>query len=188
MAPFVVRPAAARGVSRNDWLDSRHSFSFDSYHDPQHEGFRSLRVVNEDIVQPDNGFAMHGHRNMEIVTYVVAGALSHKDNLGHHGVIRPGEIQRMSAGSGILHSEFNASATEPVHLLQIWITPATRNDAPDYAQKSIVAAEVEGRFGLLASSDGKNGSLRLRQDANLWLARLDAGKSASFALEAGRGG
>jgi redox-sensitive bicupin YhaK (pirin superfamily) len=150
-------------------------------------GFRDLRVINEDRVAPASGFPMHPHRDMEIITYVMEGALTHKDSLGTGAIIQPGEIQRMSAGTGILHSEFNASSKDPVHLLQIWIFPDKKGGAPSYAQQAFDKKAVLGKFGLLASREGREGSISLQQDADLWLARLSKGEHADFALRKGRG-
>ncbi|MGE3624188.1 MAG: pirin family protein [Bdellovibrionales bacterium] len=187
MQNFILRPSDERGTGGADWLDSKFSFSFADYHDPDHMGFHDLRVINEDVIAPGGGFPMHGHRDMEIITYVMKGALAHKDSLGTGATIRPGEIQRMSAGSGIRHSEFNASDTEPVHLLQIWIMPEKRGGPPSYAQQKIDAAAVTGQFGLIASRDGRDGSISLQQDADLWLAKLAKGQNAAFTLRPGRG-
>jgi redox-sensitive bicupin YhaK (pirin superfamily) len=188
MTKLTLRPSNERGRGEGaDWLDSRFSFSFADYHDPAHMGFRDLRVINEDRVAPASGFPTHPHRDMEIITYVMEGALAHKDSLGNGAMIRPGEIQRMSAGTGILHSEFNPSKTEPVHLLQIWIMPKTRGGAPSYAQQQIEAKTVQGKFGLIASPDSRDGSISMGQDADLWLAKLKKGEKAEFNLRKGRG-
>jgi quercetin 2,3-dioxygenase len=184
---LTLRPSSARGRGGADWLDSRFSFSFADYHDPTHMGFRDLRVINEDRVAPASGFLTHPHANMEIITYVMEGELAHKDSTGTSSVIRPGEIQRMSAGSGIRHSEFNASDKNEVHLLQIWILPAREGGKPSYAQQKFDTKAVTGGFGLIASGDGRNGSISLGQDADLWLARLKKGETAEFDLRAGRG-
>lgn len=183
---ITVRPAAARGQANFDWLDSRHTFSFGHYYDPQHMGFGPLRVINEDRVAPGGGFATHGHQNMEIVSYVLEGALEHKDSLGTGSVIRPGDVQKMSAGSGIRHSEYNASKTEPVHFLQIWIQPDRSNVAPSYAQQAFSREERQGRLRLVASPDGADGSIRLVQDARMYAALLAPGETATLALGAGR--
>ncbi len=188
MTNLAIRPSDERGVGGADWLESRFSFSFADYHDPAHMGFRSLRVINEDVIAPSGGFPSHGHRDMEIITYVMEGALSHKDSLGTGATIRPGEIQRMSAGSGIMHSEFNASQSEKVHLLQIWILPEKRGGTPSYAQQTINEDSVSGKFGLIASRDGRDRSISLQQDANLWLAKLTKGQTADFSLAPNRGG
>jgi hypothetical protein len=187
MKDLILRPSKERGHSQFDWLDSRFSFSFADYHDPAYMGFRSLRVINEDVIAPSGGFPTHPHRDMEIITYVMAGALQHRDSLGTGAVIRPGEIQQMSAGTGIQHSEFNASDTKPVHMLQIWIIPSSRGGAPAYSQQALDPANVNRRFGLIVSGDGRNSSIAIRQDADLYLAKLEAGQTASFDARAGRG-
>src|SRR5438552_2530700 len=174
-----VRPAAERGQTRISWLDSRHTFSFGDYWDPRHMGYRSLRVINDDRVAPGGGFGTHPHRDMEIVTYVLDGALEHKDSLGTGSVIRPGELQRMSAGTGIRHSEFNASATEPVHLYQIWLLPEKRGQAPSYEQKPFDPAARAGRWQLVASPNAAEGSLTIHQDARLFLANIATGQTVS---------
>ena len=184
---IAFRDRMARGQSRTGWLDSRHSFSFAEYHDPQQMGFRTLRVINEDRVIPGAGFPPHGHRDMEIVTCVLSGALEHKDSLGNGAVIRPGEVQRMSAGTGIVHSEFNPSPTEPVHFLQIWILPERSGLKPSYEQKAFPAAERRGRLRLAASPGGEEGAITLHQDARLFLGSLAAGESVRYAPAAGRG-
>lgn len=181
-----IRRSAERGHFNHGWLDTYHTFSFADYYDPQHIGFRSLRVMNEDRVAPSQGFGMHGHRDMEIVTYVLEGALEHKDSLGNGDVLRPGEFQRMTAGTGIRHSEFNPSATEPVHLYQIWIMPERNGLPPGYEQRPIEVAKSENRLLLVASPDGRDGSLTIRQDARLYLARLDAGKAVPHDIQPGR--
>jgi redox-sensitive bicupin YhaK (pirin superfamily) len=172
-----VRPAAARGAANLGWLDSRHTFSFGHYYDPAHMGFGPLRVINEDRVIPAAGFGTHGHQNMEIITWVLEGALEHQDSLGTSGIIRPGEVQKMSAGSGITHSEFNASKTEPVHFLQVWIQPDRSNIAPSYDQKAFPQAERRGRLRLVVSPDGAEGSIRIVQDARMYATLLAAGES-----------
>lgn len=186
MTKLALRPSDARGHSQIDWLDSRFTFSFADYHDPAHMGFRSLRVINDDHIAAGGGFPMHPHRDMEIVTYVIDGKLAHKDSLGTGSVIVPGEIQRMSAGSGIVHSEFNAGDT-PLHLLQIWIIPSARGGTPSYAQKTIDTASVSGRFGLIASPTGNDHAVDIKQDAHIWLAKLAKGQATEFTLNAGRG-
>lgn len=184
---IVFRDRMARGESRTGWLDSRHTFSFADYHDPAQMGFRALRVINEDRVIPGAGFPPHGHRDMEILTYVLEGALAHKDSLGNGAVIRPGELQRMSAGTGIVHSEFNASSTEPVHFLQIWIIPDRVGLAPSYEQKAFPAAEQRGRLRLVAAPDGRDGALTVHQDARLYLASLAAGERIAHGVAAKHG-
>ncbi len=179
-----IRPEAERGIARLGWLDSRHTFSFGEYRDPAHMGFRNLRVINEDRVAPGKGFATHGHRDMEILTAVLAGALAHKDSLGNGSAIRPGDVQRMSAGTGVTHSEFNASQSEPVHFLQIWLLPDRADLAPSYEQRGFIPAR--GQHQLLASPDARDGSLRVNADADVYALRLEAGAKASFALRAGR--
>ena len=181
----AVRPAGERGRTRLDWLDSRHSFSFGGYRDPRHMGFRSLRVINDDVIAPGGGFATHGHRDMEIVTYVIEGALAHRDSLGNGSQIAAGEVQRMTAGTGIEHSEFNASKSEPVHLLQVWILPSRAGLPPGYEEMQTATASG---LRLVASPDGRAGSLTIHQDAALYVARLDRGASAEIDLADGRGG
>jgi quercetin 2,3-dioxygenase len=183
---FTVRKAAERGRSQTDWLDSRHTFSFAEYFDPQYVGFHSLRVINEDRVQPAMGFGTHGHRDMEIVTYVLEGALAHKDSLGNGSVIRPGEVQRMSAGTGIMHSEFNDSKSELVHFLQIWIEPSTRGFPPGYEQRPYNRSDARGKLLLLASPQGQGGLVAIHQDARLYLAVLEQGGMVSATLRDGR--
>lgn len=183
---IVVRPALSRGHANHGWLDSYHTFSFANYYDAAHMGFGPLRVINEDRVQPGGGFATHGHRNMEIVSYVIEGALEHKDSLGTGSVIRPGEVQAMSAGSGVRHSEFNASKSDPVHFLQIWLLPDEQEAAPRYDQKAFPQAERRGRLRLIASRDGREGALRLRQDADIYATVLDKDDSVAFAMRNGR--
>jgi redox-sensitive bicupin YhaK (pirin superfamily) len=178
---ITVRPSNERGAVNIGWLDSRHSFSFGSYYDPQHMGFSSLRVINEDKVQPSKGFATHGHRDMEIVTYVLDGALEHKDSIGNGAVMRYGDVQRMSAGTGILHSEFNASTTDPVHLLQIWLLPAENGIEPSYEQINFPTEEKRGRLRLVGSQDGREGSVTIHQDVSLYASILAAGDRVSHA-------
>ena len=182
-----IRKSEDRGhVSRN-WLESRHTFSFGHYHDPEHMGFADLRVINDDIVAPGGGFPMHPHADMEIVTYVLEGALAHKDSMGNNSTIRPGEVQRMSAGTGITHSEFNPSNTDPVHLLQIWFLPRKKGIAPGYEQKSFTAEEKRGKFRLVAAHDGREGSVSLNQDVNMSVALLDgAANAAEYTVPEGR--
>jgi len=183
---FLLRPAAQRGLAEHGWLRSYHSFSFADYHDPRQMGFRALRVINEDRVQAGRGFGAHSHRDMEIISYVLEGALSHKDSLGTGSVIRPGEVQCMSAGSGVTHSEFNASASEPVHFLQIWLIPSQRGLAPSYAQRAFPPEESAGRLRLVASADGRDGSLTIHSDAGLYVGSFAAGQKQTLALERGR--
>jgi redox-sensitive bicupin YhaK (pirin superfamily) len=180
-----VYRAETRGRTRLNWLDSRHTFSFGEYYDPERMGFRTLRVINDDRVAPGGGFATHGHRDMEIITYVLDGALQHRDSLGNGSVIHPGEVQRMSAGTGIQHSEFNASADEPVHFLQIWILPAERNIAPSYEQRALPAAAGSG-LALVGSRDGREGSVTVHQDVSVYAAQLSGGSSARHAVGANR--
>jgi len=172
---ITVRSAAARGRTDWGWLDSRHTFPFGDYYDPRHQGFRSLRVLNDDRVKPGAGFGTHGHRDMEILSYVLEGGLEHKDSAGGGGVIRPGEIQFMRAGTGVTHSEQNASKTEPVHFLQIWIIPDTRGLAPTYDQKKVDELAARSGFALLASRQGREGSIQVHQDVDLHLAKLRVG-------------
>ncbi len=181
-----IRRSQERGGANHGWLDTKHTFSFDTYHDPRFMGFRSLRVINEDIVQPGEGFPTHPHRDMEIITYVLDGALQHRDSLGTGSIIRPGDGQRMTAGTGIRHSEFNASQTDPVHLLQIWILPDRRGHQPGYEQKEFPQEEKRGRLRLIASPDGANGSVSIHQDAKLFVSLLDQGQTVEHQLAAGR--
>ncbi len=183
-----VRPAAERGVANFGWLDSRHTFSFGDYHDPGHMGFGPLRVINEDRVSPGQGFGTHGHRDMEIISYVLEGALEHKDSIGTGSVIRPGDVQVMSAGTGIRHSEYNHSKSEPVHFLQIWVVPGREGIAPRYEQKTFSNADKRGGFRLVGSADGRDGSVVIHQDVELRAAVLDAGEQATYTLPSGRKG
>jgi quercetin 2,3-dioxygenase len=185
---IAVRPAAERGIANFGWLDSRHSFSFGHYYDPKHMGFGPLRVINEDRVRPGAGFDTHGHSDMEIISYVLEGALEHKDSIGTGSVIRPGDVQRMSAGSGIRHSEFNPSNSEPVHFLQIWLLPNEEGLTPSYEQKTFADGEKRGRLRLVASRDGRDGSVRIHQDADLYASLLDKDEAVTHALAAGRHG
>ncbi len=182
---FTLRPANQRGHTQLDWLDSWHSFSFDQYYDPKHMGFRTLRVINDDRVAQREGFGMHPHRDMEILTWVLEGALEHSDSMGNGSVIHPGELQKMSAGRGIAHSEYNHSTTEPVHLLQIWILPNQKGVVPSYEQR-LFSEEVNGKLRLVASPDGRENSIVLLQDAELYIARLKAGQKVSHELKPGR--
>jgi redox-sensitive bicupin YhaK (pirin superfamily) len=179
---MVLRPAAKRGHADHGWLDTWHTFSFSDYYDQRWMGFRALRVINDDRVQPGTGFPTHGHRDMEIITYVLSGALAHKDSTGGGGVIRPGDVQRMSAGTGVRHSEFNASTTEPVHLLQIWIEPAERGLAPSYEQRTYPVEERRGRLRLVAAPDGAEGACTIHQDARVYATVLEAGEKVSHPL------
>jgi hypothetical protein len=182
---IALRPSAQRGHFDHGWLDTYHSFSFADYYDPAQMGFRSLRVINEDRVEPGQGFGMHPHNDMEIVTVILEGALQHKDSMGNGSIIRPGDVQRMSAGTGVLHSEFNPSDTEPVHLLQIWIRPNRNGLAPSYEQKTFETKP--GRLTLVASPDARDGSVKIHQDAELYRATLESGQSVTHALQPGRG-
>jgi quercetin 2,3-dioxygenase len=182
----IIRRAAARGRTQIDWLDSRHTFSFGDYHDPTAMGFRVLRVINDDRVAPGGGFPTHGHRDMEIVSYVLEGALEHRDSLGTGSVIRPGDVQRMTAGTGVRHSEFNASRSEPVHFLQIWILPARAGLPPGYEQKPFSERERRGQLRLVASADGREGSVTIHQDATISAALLDPGEHVRHAPSPGR--
>lgn len=183
---IAVRRSGERGRTGIGWLDSRHSFSFGDYHDPAFESFGALRVINEDWIAGGGGFPPHGHRDMEIVTYILEGALQHKDSIGGGGVIRPGEIQRMSAGSGIVHAEFNASRERPCHLLQIWITPSRLNVEPSYEQKVLDTKAIQNHFARIAAPQPQPNEVRLVQDAEIWAARLDADVEAIHALAPGR--
>jgi redox-sensitive bicupin YhaK (pirin superfamily) len=183
---IVTRPGDARGHVDHGWLDTRHTFSFANYHDPRHMGFRALRVINEDIVAPGRGFPPHSHRDMEIVTYVLAGGLEHQDSMGTRSVIVPGEVQRMSAGTGIRHSEFNASATEPVHFLQIWVLPDRTGLAPGYEQKAVTTTNAGGALTLVAARDGRHGALTIHADVDLYAAGLAPGTAVDHHLDRGR--
>ncbi len=183
---ITLRRSEERGGGDYGWLSTRHSFSFDQYYDPRNMNFRSLRVINEDRVEPGQGFPTHPHRDMEIITYVLEGALEHRDSLGTGAVIHPGDGQRMSAGTGIRHSEFNPSKTDPVHLLQIWITPDRPGHKPDYEQKSFSAKKKEGQLRLIASPDGKDGSVTIHQDARLYVSLLKPGQEVTHPLAQGR--
>jgi quercetin 2,3-dioxygenase len=182
----TVRKAEERGHANHGWLDTYHTFSFADYHDPREMGWGALRVINDDTVQPGQGFGTHGHRDMEIITYVLRGALEHKDSMGNGSVIRPGDVQRMSAGTGVRHSEFNPSPNELVHLLQIWIEPNVMGVAPGYEEKQFDAAEKKGRLRLVASPDGRDGSVTIHQDARVYAALLDGADRVTHALAAGR--
>ncbi|MHB1402508.1 MAG: pirin family protein [Thiobacillus sp.] len=182
----TLRPSNARGHANHGWLDSYHTFSFANYYDPEHMGVSNLRVINDDTVMPGQGFGTHGHQDMEIVSYVLDGALEHKDSMGTGSVIRPGDIQRMSAGTGVRHSEYNPSATEPVHFLQIWLTPNRSGVQPGYEQKHFALDDRRGRLVLLVSPDGRDGSLSAHQDGLLYGTLLEAGESVEHPLAAGR--
>ena len=181
-----IRKSEDRGKANFGWLDSRHSFSFGHYYDPGHMGFGPLRVINEDRVAPGKGFPEHPHSDMEIISYVLEGALEHRDSIGTGSVIRPGDVQRMSAGKGIRHSEFNASRSEPVHFLQIWIIPERRGLEAGYEQKSFPDEEKRGRLRLVASRDGREGSVKVHQDASLYATILGKGQRVAHELAAGR--
>ena len=181
-----VRKASERGHANHGWLDTYHTFSFANYRDPAHMQFRALRVMNEDVVAPGQGFGTHPHHDMEIVTYVLEGALEHKDSMGNGEVLRPGEFQRMSAGTGITHSEFNPSTDAPVHLYQIWLFPERKGIEPSYEQKEFPVEERHNKLRLVASRDAENGSLLIHQDAKIYLANLDGERAVTHSLEPGR--
>jgi redox-sensitive bicupin YhaK (pirin superfamily) len=183
---IALRRAQERGHANHGWLDSFHSFSFADYHDPEHMGFGPLRVINEDRVQPGMGFGTHGHRDMEIISYVLEGQLEHKDSMGTGSIIAPGDVQRMSAGRGVQHSEYNPSRTAGVHFLQIWIEPDVRGVAPSYEQTRITADDKRGRLRLIASPDGADGSVTIHQDARVYAALLDGAEAVTHALVPGR--
>jgi redox-sensitive bicupin YhaK (pirin superfamily) len=183
---ITLRPADERGHANHGWLDTHHTFSFNTYYDPRHMGFRALRVINEDHIAPGRGFGTHGHSDMEILTYVVAGQLAHKDSMGTSAVIRPGEVQRMTAGTGVSHSEFNPSQTEPTHLLQIWLLPERKGLKPGYEQRDYPEAERRGKLRLVASRDGSNGSVTIHQDVRLYDALLAAGDEVTYRLDRDR--
>jgi len=182
---IAVRKAEERGHANHGWLDSFHTFSFADYYDPQQMGFGTLRVINEDRVAPAMGFGKHPHRDMEIISYVLEGALEHKDSMGTGSVIRPGDVQRMSAGTGVFHSEFNASRDQPVHFLQIWIEPNRLGVAPGYEQKTFAAGEKRGRMRLIVSPDGAEGSVKIHQDARVYASILNGNDSARYTLPEG---
>ena len=184
----TVRRSTERGHANHGWLDSYHSFSFADYFDPNHVEFGPLRVINEDRVAPGAGFGTHPHRDMEIISYVLSGELAHKDSMGTGSVIRPGDVQRMSAGSGVRHSEFNHSATEGLHFLQIWIKPDVFGIEPSYEEKHFADGEKQGRLRLIASPDGRDGSVLIHQDASIYAGRFDAEEHASMELKPGRRG
>jgi len=181
-----IRRSGERGHANHGWLDSHHTFSFADYHDPKQMGFRALRVINEDRVAPGQGFGQHGHRDMEIVTYVLEGALEHKDSMGNGSVMRPGDVQRMSAGTGVQHSEFNASKSDAVHFLQIWIQPDKAGHQPGYEQKTF-GDDRRGKLRVIASPDGHDDSVRIHQNASIYAALLSPGEKVSHDLKAGRG-
>jgi quercetin 2,3-dioxygenase len=181
----TIRKANERGHANHGWLDSYHTFSFANYYDPEHMGYRSLRVINDDLVMPGQGFGTHPHRDMEIITYVLSGQLEHKDSMGNGRIIKPGEVQYMAAGTGVQHSEFNPSNDEAVHLLQIWIQPDKKGAQPNYAEKSM-NDKPEGKLALITSKTGRDGSIAINQDADLWLAKLGAGNRITHTLAAGR--
>ena len=183
---ITVRRAQDRGHANHGWLDSHHTFSFADYYDPAQMGFRALRVINEDRVAPGAGFGTHSHRDMEIVSYVLEGGLAHKDSMGTGSTLRPGDVQRMSAGTGVAHSEFNASKTEPVHFLQIWILPERPGIAPSYEERRFPATERQGRLRLVASPDGREGALTVHQDAAIYAGLLATGERAELSLRPGR--
>lgn len=183
---ITVRPAEERGHAHHGWLDSHHTFSFAGYHDPAHMGFRSLRVINDDRVEAGEGFGEHPHRDMEILSYVLEGGLEHRDSMGTGSVIRPGDVQRMSAGTGVTHSEFNASKTELVHFLQIWLLPSKRGLAPGYEQRSFSEAEKRGKLRVVASPDAREGSVTVHSDAVVYAGLFGAGESAELPIERGR--
>ena len=181
-----LRRSAERGHAQHGWLDSFHSFSFADYHDPQHMGFGALRVINEDRVRPARGFGTHSHRDMEIISYVLDGGLAHQDSIGNGSVIRPGDVQRMSAGTGVAHSEYNASDRDPVHFLQIWIEPNVRGIQPSYEEKRFEPAAKRGQLRLIASPDGRDGSVTLHQDAFLYATLLDGAEAVEHTPRPGR--
>lgn len=180
---ITIRKAEERGHANHGWLDSHHTFSFANYYDPKHMGFRTLRVINEDRVSPSNGFGTHGHRDMEIITYVLEGALEHKDSIGTGSVIQPGEVQHMSAGTGILHSEFNHSQTQPVHFLQIWLLPEKKGLSPSYEQRNFSPAKTPGKLHLVAARDGRENAVTVHQDVDLYAAVLKEGDRISHTLQ-----
>ncbi|RBA23342.1 pirin family protein [Herminiimonas fonticola] len=183
---FEIRKSTDRGHANHGWLDSYHSFSFGEYYDEQHMGFGPLRVINEDRVNAGGGFGTHGHRDMEIISYVLDGELAHKDSMGTGSVIRPGDVQRMSAGSGVRHSEFNHAKDQTTHFLQIWIQPNVKGIPPSYEEKNFSAEEKRGRLRLIASSDGEDGSVLIHQDAKLYAGLFDGAETASLTIAAGR--
>lgn len=180
---ITIRKSEERGHINHGWLDTYHTFSFDRYYDPRHMSFGSLRVINEDRVAAGHGFPTHSHRDMEIITYVLEGGLAHKDSMGNGSVIKPGEVQRMTAGTGVAHSEANPSAKEPVHLLQIWIMPNAQGLTPGYEQKMFSDESKQGKLALIASPDGRDGSVTINQDANIFASKLDAGQNVTHTTE-----
>ncbi|MCU1277577.1 MAG: putative Quercetin 2,3-dioxygenase [bacterium] len=185
---LTIRKADERGHADHGWLDSHHTFSFADYHDPKHMGFGPLRVINDDTVAGGGGFPPHAHRDMEIISYVIEGALQHKDNIGNGSVIKPGDVQRMSAGPGVVHAEYNASKSEPVHFLQIWIMPERGGLPSGYEQKYFSDDDKRGKLRLVASPDGADGSVRVQQDARMFASLLEGGQSVEHAIAAGRKG
>ena len=185
---LTIRRSRERGHFNHGWLNTYHTFSFDQYYDPRYMGFRSLRVINEDFVAAGRGFPTHGHRDMEIITYILEGALKHEDSMGNGSVIRPGDVQRMTAGTGVRHSEKNASDTEPVHLLQIWILPNAENLTPGYEQKAFTEEERRGQMRLIASGDGRDDSVHLNQDVSLYASILDVDQEVEHVMDAKRYG
>ena len=183
-----IRNAQDRGTFNLGWLETWHSFSFGSYHDPQHMGYGSLRVINEDYIQPGQGFGTHGHKDMEIITYIISGALEHRDSLGNGSVIRQGDVQRMTAGTGVMHSEFNHLQDEVTHLLQIWIMPDRKGHEPGYEEKHFADADKRNRLKLIASADAREGSLTIHQDIDLFAASIDKGSQISHGFRDGRRG
>ncbi|MGF1590138.1 MAG: pirin family protein [Pleurocapsa sp.] len=179
---ITVRHKDERGIANFGWLDSRHTFSFGNYYDPQQMGFASLRVINEDKIIPSKGFGTHGHRDMEIITYVLAGELEHRDSMGNGSIIRPGDVQRMSAGTGVRHSEFNASDTNPVHLLQIWIMPEENGLQPSYEEKNFGKEQRKGKLRLIGSRDGRDNSVTIHQDVDLYLASLNQSDRLTYQI------
>lgn len=181
-----IRKSTDRGYANHGWLKSHHTFSFANYYDPKHMGFGPLRVINEDRVDPGQGFGAHGHRDMEIISYVLDGSLAHKDSMGNGSALRYGDVQRMSAGAGVLHSEFNPSASAPVHFLQIWIEPDVKGIEPSYEEKHFDAVSKQGRLRLIASPDGRDGSVLIHQDAMLYASILNGGDQVKYELTPGR--
>ena len=183
---MTIRPAGQRGHAAHGWLDSHHTFSFADYYDPKHMGFRALRVINDDRVTAGQGFGRHPHRDMEIISYVLEGSLAHEDSMGTGSVIVPGDVQRMSAGTGVTHSEFNASKTDPVHFLQIWLQPSQSGIAPGYEQKTFTKQDKQGKLRVVAAPDGRDDSVTVHADGVLYAGCFDAGETAELTLAAGR--